>query len=772
MSRGSPVSRLLLLMASLPLRSSWPLFAALLLAAAPAPINTAQAAPAPVAQEQQAGPARPMAGDDTAIVHRELRKSIEKFQDNWRSVWKKVEVKRHNNINLSKIRGWGVRSDGIIEGPTWSGDRDAMNMTSELRRYLAILCNIDSPSDKQIEFIKARKGTDIGSRGTFKAEPLGENAFGSASTLRAAGFQSELSFLSPRIITPSPNYGAICPAWIPADERLPLDEGEAIDLALPPASREPLRREREVLITTLANAKARYPNDEWITGQHFRFVLDQRSPTRALEAARACKGSDAFCSRLLGLALDAAGQPLEAESSYRNAVSLEINPTNADTATCIHAETLMLLRPGDRDQARRAPCSEQRVFVERLWWLADPLWSIPGNERYTAHESRRTHATLRAVLPRDERYTWARLGGGEAFRELIVRYGWPGYTYWPGNQLEEEINKVRENPARPRFVFPPYTAVEYSSDRTALIPAVDAIRDPFNTKPSHWDLRLREASSIDQWWPQEHMMLWTQLHALEPGQQAQWRRDSTVVFGMVVDNPLFSLDTSARGPSTAALVASTNGQDIRVLWKSALGKGEVLRMRGEFPSQPQVLSAEIHARTPREPAQRLRFGMHPVASLRDMKPGEVAISEPVFLQVESRDAVLPNNLEAATLFMAGTLDFARTDQLALFWESYGFAANDSVQFELRVNRNDDVNLARRLGSALGIASALRDSVSIRWTEPDARNGASVLSGVKPIVGRSVALDLKALPPGSYVVSIEMRGGNGAVARNERKFVLR
>ena len=33
--------------------------------------------------------------------------------------------------------------------------------------------------------------------------------------------------------------------------------------------------------------------------------------------------------------------------------------------------------------------------------------------------------------------------------------------------------------------------------------------------------------------------------------------------------------------------------------------------------------------------------------------------------------------------------------LALFWESYGFSPDNSVQFQLRVNRNDEVNLARR-----------------------------------------------------------------------------
>jgi|GEM_PF-2292846 len=760
-------------MALFPLRIGCKLFAALLIAFSPVALRTVEATPAPAPQAQLADAARRGVGDDTAIVHRELRKSIERFQDSWRKTWQKAEAKRHRNINLSQIRGWNVRGDGIIEEPTWDGDRAAMNMTPDLRRYLAILCNIDSPSDQQIEYTKARKNWDIGTPTGFKAQPLGANARGAATTLRSSVFQTELSFLSPRIIQAAPNFASICPAWIPPDERLPLDEGEAIDLAIPPNIREPLRRERETLITLLVNAQAKYPNDEWIAGQAFRFILDQRSPARALRAAESCQTTEKFCSALMGLALAQSGKIAAAEKQFRVIDSLETLQTDRVGAPCIHAEILLLIPPGDRTNVMRGSCTEQQMFVERLWWLADPLWSVPGNERYLAHASRRFHGSLRAVLDRDERYTWARLGGGEAFRELLVRYGWPAYTYWPGVQLEEEINKVRENPARPRFLFPPYTAVEYSTDRTALIPAIAAIQQPFRSVPEHWDLRMKDPGAIDTWWPQEHMMLWMQLHQLPSGQQVQWRRDSTIVFGMTVDNPLFALDTAGRGPSPAALVASTGSQDLRLLARTTVEQGQALRLRGQFAPQPLVMSAEIAARTQREPAHRLRFGLHPDPSLQTMKAGEVAISQPVFMSVASREAALPNNADAASLFMTGRLEFSRSESLALFWESYGFSPDDSVQFELRINRNDDVNFARRVGAALGVASALRDSVSIRWAEADARSGgASILLAAKPVIGRAVALDVNALPAGTYIVSMEMRGKNGQVARNDRPFVLR
>ncbi|MEO7999108.1 MAG: hypothetical protein ABI852_16765, partial [Gemmatimonadaceae bacterium] len=314
-------------------------------------------------------------------------------------------------------------------------------------------------------------------------------------------------------------------------------------------------------------------------------------------------------------------------------------------------------------------------------------------------------------------------------------------------------------------------AKEYSIDRTALIPSVKGIQNPFDLTPDQWNLHLPDGTDADSWWPQEHMMLWTRLMPLSPGQQGQWRRDSTILFSMAVDKALHGLDTTATGPSTAMLVGSTSAREIRPFFTTPLVEGQTLRMHAEYVSAPFVMSAEVLARTQREPARRLRYGIRPPPSLRDMKAGDVAMSEPVFMRMPSRDVVLPNNLSAASLFMAGTTDFTRNDQLALYWESYGFQSTDSVNFELRINRREDLNVARRIGSLLGVVSALNDSVSIKWSEPDARNGASVSAGIKPIIGRSVAVDIKSLPAGTYVATLEMRRGS-AVARNERKFTLR
>lgn len=687
----------------------------------------------------------------------------------------------------------------MIEEPLWQGDRDAGNYTPDLRRYEAILCYIGSPSDRAIEAVKAKTKYDLGPPKTKAAIAAATaNAARNPDAVDRArdagqigGTLNGTSFIVAHQIRPTPDYGAVCPLWSPPDLPLQLDEGEAIDLAIPPKGRDALRKAREELIRKLEQAGAQYPADDWIAGQRVRFVADQRTPARTLQAAQACGATPVLCARLRAYAEEQAGHFALAEAEFRSVDPMSqplggeemaaaipppangpVNgPVNgAASPSCIDPETLLLFRESERRTITRGTCAEQRTLIDRMWWLADPLWSVNGNERYVAHQSRKLSASLRAIDDRDERYVWALRGGGAAMRELVVRYGWPGYTYWPGISLEEEINLWLEQ-ATTRTVYQPHTAVEYSSDRTALIPSLSAILDPFALNASHWNLTAPDGKTIDEWWPQEHMMLFTKLAPLATGQELRLLRDSTIYYQLAVDDPLTSLDTAGRGASLASLSIGTSRGDTRVVANAAIGKGGTLRLAAAVPATPFVMSAEVLPRTLKERALRLRIGVHPPQALATMRDTEVALSEPVFLRQPNHDAPPPTELDAVLRTMAGGLEFPRTEPLAVYWESYGFAPGDSVHVRLRVRRNDDLNAARRIGAALGIVSELRDSLSVEWTEPDARHATLVHSASKPVVGRSIALDMQALPAGRYVVTIAMQRGT-QTAESERVFTLR
>ncbi|MEP6835681.1 MAG: hypothetical protein ABJB74_20000 [Gemmatimonas sp.] len=692
---------------------------------------------------------------DTAKVHKSLRAAINDFQDEWRKAWKTSQNETHPPINLIAIRG--------IDGAP--GDRELGNLTTDLRRYLSMICFINSPSEGGFGAIRRR--TNLRNTGTRTQSPSQMKRPQGSDAIKE---ESGISWATPRQITPRPNVGAQCPQWIPPEAGVPPDEGEAIDLALKEKYRDAIRRRRDVLIRFLDSAQTQFPEDYWIAGQRVRFVYDQRDAERTLAAARTCRGDLSFCAALVGLAFQQTGNTAAAEEEFRRSDS--VSASNAQNRKqCFDTTMLWLIRSGDRSAVADVSCERQPQTVENLWWLADPLWSVPGNERYVEHGSRRIQATLHAIDERDERYPWFQKGGGDAMRELVIRYGWPTYTYWPGSQLENEMDQYLDGVRfPPRFVARPYTSKEYNPDRTAFIPRAHAFADPFNLTDDDWE--LTRPGNPDDWWPAEHMAYLTRIVKLPEGQTAAWRRDTNIVYQLAVDDPRRALDTASSAPSRAELIGGTSSHATGKLAETSIGIGHTMRLKASIPSSPIVLSAEVLPRTPLDQAMRSRFAFHPPPALRDMKKDEYAISDPVFMRLPNREMTVPTSESDVLRFMAGSLAFSANEQLALYWESYGFIPGDTIQFELKFKRVDEVNVARRIGSFLGVASAQRDSVTIKWTEPDARHAATELRFTKPTVGRALAVDLKALQPGAYAVSIEMRKSNKIAARSERLFTIR
>ncbi|MEP6832700.1 MAG: hypothetical protein ABJB74_04865 [Gemmatimonas sp.] len=752
---------------------------------------------------------------DTASAHKVLRDAINDFQDKWRGRWESSEIKRHHAMNLDELRGYHVTFDGTVLGPFLTGDRERNNLTPELRRYLQILCYVGTPTDKEVEEAKyiAASGnkaiirSDAGAASIKKTQEHAQMTKDQADAIVAAATASGggaslpttqdrgktiappgsdprspaanvvptknsvrgVSWATTRQIVPRPNTGSICPSWLPPTENIPLDEGEAIDLALPVKERAPLRAQREKLLNILDAAQKANPNDTWIAGQRLRFAVDQRDTTRALAVANDCRGDEAFCLSVKGVVLQQSEKFLDAEKTFRQAETVD-PARNSKEMSCGLADALMLLNHDDVDVFRSKSCSEQHTMMDRVWWLADPLWSVPGNERYIAHNVRTLQASLHAVTDRDERYIWAANGGGQAMRELVVRYGWPSYTYWAGRQVDEEMNKYREfGYEKNQYRVPPYTAKEYLNDRTALLPSGNAVLDPFQLKDDAWQL-YSPTPDTDSWWPQEHFYYPTRIGTLNAGQDILWRRDTSDTYQLVIDNPLQKLDPSSTAASKAMLMGGDGPTTTRVLAQSATGKGFTLRLVAELPSTPIVMSAEVLPRTLREQALRRRYAVRPPPTLREMKNGEVAISQPLLLRMPNRTMLVPVDEPTVLRYMAGDLTFAPDEPIALYWESYGFAAGDTVDVELKFRHEDELNAAQRALGAVGVGGA-RDSVSIKWREPDPRHASVVLTGAKPVMGRSVAVDLSALQGGSYVVSIEMRRG-GLSARSERRILVK
>jgi len=748
-------------------------------------VAVASVSTAPIVAATQSTTVTGSAARDTLSHDREIRKAIEGFQDRWRSVWQKVEVKRHPMINLQQIRGWLVTRTGEIAPPTFEGDRTAMNLTSDLRRYLAILCFVDSPTDLQIESIKALTKTKVG------VSPASSNSKWSvaAEERRVRGQTPAATAIRPR--DPALGAGAStwatarrifdvngshCPHWIPPDEPVPPDEGESIDLALPSNQREGVRVYREQLIQLIERAFLRVPSNEWLVGQLVRFLIDQRAPARARAAAESCRGDHAWCDELRALVAARFGEIVRADSLFRQADAKRL-AESADSShigprRCDDGEWLLLLSASDRGRVENLPCPSRAVFVEQLWWMSDPLWSVQGNERYVEHRARQIEASLRAALRRDERYVWGENGGGVAQREMVIRYGWPAYTYWPGGQFEEEMNLVREGGWRPWATAMPYTAREYSRDRQALLPAFRALTNPFGSRPSDWQPTAPDGEALETWWPQEHMMYWSRLRMLRDGQSVQLRRDSTSLYLMAVERAVSALDTAGRGPLRAALVSSATPEEYAVLATQSINEGETLRLRASLPTGPTVLSAEIVGRTQRESSWRRRGGIQAVPPLSAMSPPGTALSQPLFVRLRDSSSTPVAHPDSAFAAMAGTTTFGRDERLAVYWEAYGFAPGDTVDIALTMRREEVPTMVQRLGDAVGLSEVRRDSVVIAWREPDVRVGVQLGTRATPASARAVVVNWEQVTPGQYRLAIEMRRVDGVSARADRVLQIR
>lgn len=231
-----------------------------------------------------------------------------------------------------------------------------------------------------------------------------------------------------------------------------------------PASITPLRLG---LLAALDSAFYRLPGSRWISGQSVRYWIEADRPDRALAAARACRASRAWCSRLAGMALHALGREVEAEAAFDSALR-----TATPAERCRSGDLTVLLEGAARSHYERLPCPspERTVFDRRYWWLADPLYLVPGNERRVEDRVRRLTSALEedAATPYDVRWR------GD-LTELTIRYGWP--AWW---------ERVPEDPLRPGDLDgwiahdPPHGL--------SFVPRADPLTPPDELTPEAWHL--------------------------------------------------------------------------------------------------------------------------------------------------------------------------------------------------------------------------------------------------------------------------------------------
>ena len=461
-----------------------------------------------------------------------------------------------------------------------------------------------------------------------------------------------------------------------------------------------IRRARETLIASLDSAQKKSPRDGWITGQRVRYLIEARNDTAALRVARECQAAEWWCDALEGLALHELREIPAADSAFNRA--LATMPANEK---CRWTDVTPLLDAAMRSRFKKVGCGKNEVVAGRLWWLADPFWSQPGNDRRTEHYARHTMAKIQEPSRNAYNISWA-----NDLREMVVRYGWARYwTRGHASALSPNDAPVSGHEATPNYHFVP---VSLTAD---TVPKVK------------FDIDLDESAE------RYSSVIAKRVFEIQP-QVAVFRRGDSakvvVAYDVALRKELDSMQVwgaLALAPDEHSPVISSTG--------SAERKGAMSVM---VLPQPHVVSLEVIDTV----AHRGAAWSRSVLNIASLKPGEIAISDPLLYDPGDEEI---GDLESAMRTALGS-NTVKRGKVGLYWEMYGLAQTDSTRpISLTLTRINQGAL-RKLGESMGLTSRM-SPLKIQWNQ--------FATGM--IASRSIALDLTQIPRGRYLLRIDAGG---------------
>jgi len=490
------------------------------------------------------------------------------------------------------------------------------------------------------------------------------------------------------------------------------------DNATLPRDPDAVHDARRTLIDALERAAIRSPNDGWITGQRVRYLIEAGRNAEAVSAADSCNGIDWWCHGLRGLALHELPASMSSDSAFVMALA-----SMPPSERCRWTDLSALLTPAQRKRYGKVGCSSNEPLLATVWWLADPLHSIPGNQRQAEHYARHMMNLLLEGSPTGYGTTW-----GNDLRELVIRYGWVRvWTRQSSTSTDPFSTSSSGHEATPSYHFLP---------DAPRLDSLTALGD------SAWSVRARP--SAERYSPG----LVPRFSQLVP-QVAVFRRGDSAMVLAAYD---ISGDTSWTDSTTDAALVLTRDASTRL---QGIGPGRQYGWTNAFfDGSPHLLSLELFD------LKKGRAAFHrTVVSLPPKKAGEVSVSDLLLFDPASlRGGPNPEAFPKAL----GSLSVLRRQPLGLYWEMYGLARADSaLPVSLTLTRTGDGALKRFVRSiGLGAAST---PLTIAWRDFPSEGA---------VITRSVSLDLSQVPRGRYVLRMEIKPPGRSVVSTSRLIQLR
>jgi len=517
-------------------------------------------------------------------------------------------------------------------------------------------------------------------------------------------------------------------------------EGEA-PAPIGPTPR-PIQDARRELLDKLAEAGAALPGDDWITGQRIRYLLEAGDPLGAGAVAESCAGTPWWCSALDGLVYHEDDRWIEAGEAFLDA--LEAMPDRERERW--QGESYLLERDGRRflDVSDRAERDRRRAL---LWRLADPLYIVPGNDRWTAHMARLTQ-----VRTLEDAWNPFGLSWDIDLEEITLRYGWAlGWERARGQQSFQQLTRnsmvARLDPDRRRYLPTGPELLDFPATEDDALRVIEGRREPSGYSPSYAPVVDNLSSQTARFRRGSDMLV---VHAFAragmPGTMAasaspasgngngDLPRDlASALFLLPVEGPIIE-----DGPRPAR-----QGNELEGVWTV------------EVPNDTdRILSMEGYSRLERR-AWRTRRGLERLPD----PAGSVAVSDPVFLDAETLD--LPETLDAALADVLPTVRFEAGRLVRIGWEVYGIPEGSSAAVALGIERAEQ-SLARRIGEFFRVLEPPQP-VTIRWDDAPPESPG--------VVFRAVDLQLPALDAGRYDLFLEIRVDDAEPAVTRRRFVI-
>jgi len=494
----------------------------------------------------------------------------------------------------------------------------------------------------------------------------------------------------------------------------------------PPAPREPdrIREARSRLISLLDSAAALNPSNLWVASQRVRYLSEAGRARDAVAAAWACKGEGWRCGTLVGFAYHEAGDYVRADSAYRGAIR-----DMPARDRCDWEDISLLLEEELLPRYRAQQCGNpaRLAFERRVWWLARPLFSTAANDARTEHYARVTMSHMLSEAPSAHES-----GFDQDERELLLRYSWPRAWSRAGGGFGGGPSSVVGHEPTPAYPYLPNAFVYDNPVNT------DSLR--WTTRPGVVHARYAPAYA-------------TPLLRLEH-QSALFRRgDSSLV---VLAYDLRSDSALARASDVRAALVLTRGDE---------GDATIVRMpnksRGVITAHsvwaPLLMSAEVTSPTVGRSA-RARYGIRPPYAVGvRVSLSDLLLFEPYGQLPASLDEVIPHTLPSLRV---------RSDRkVGFYWEAYGTnPSGETMNINVTVapEVTDEPTRAQRLKRALRVWKEAKP-VSVQVQDVSARG--------QTTSARSVEVDISTLPPGRYMVELEVEVAKQYRVRAERRIVV-